>query len=198
MFLSEAEPSSLTDEEVDRLLFCIDTECVRKCDVAIVLGTVPKYAIYRADIGASLYFSGGAEKIIVTGAAVTDPNVTECEVMRRELVAKGVPRTVIIDEPRATTTVENMICSLSVMNTLGDVASIRRVAVVTEPFHMRRSLALAQAIFPRHMKVYGFTGSLREQRTAWKTDERLYRSVQNEISVLRGLIVDGVIPDMKL
>ena len=48
------------------------------------------------------------------------------------------------------------------------------------------------------MEVYGFTGSLREQRDAWKFDERLNRSVKNEISVLRGLIRDGVIADIEI
>ncbi len=198
MRLSEADPSSLTDEQIDQLLFFMDTESVRECDVAVLLGTAPKYAIHRAKVGALFYSLGGAERMIVTGAAVTDPTVTECEVMRRELVTQGVPQAAIIDEPHATTTAENMVYSLGAMSALGDVTRIRRVTVITEPFHIRRSLALAKAIFPRYMEVYGFTGSLREQRDAWKFDERLNRSVKNEISVLRGLIRDGVIADIEI
>lgn len=198
MRLSEADPSSLTDEQIDQLLFFMDTESVRECDVAVLLGTAPKYAIHRAKVGALFYSLGGAERMIVTGAAVTDPTVTECEVMRRELVTQGVPQAAIIDEPHATTTVENMVYSLGAMSALGDVTRIRRVTVITEPFHICRSLALAKAIFPQYMEVYGFTGSLREQRDAWKFDERLNRSVKNEISVLRGLIRDGVIADIEI
>lgn len=198
MLLSEVQPSSLTDEQIDQLLFYTDTESVRTCDVAVLLGTAPKYAIHRAQIGALFYSLGGAERMIVTGAAVTDPTVTECEVMRRELVAQGVPQAAIIDEPHATTTVENMVYSLGAMSTFCDVTRIRRVTVITEPFHICRSLALSKAIFPRYMEVYGFTGSLREQRDAWKFDERLNRSVKNEISVLRGLIRDGVIADIEI
>ncbi len=198
MFLSETEPSLLTDGQINRLLFDIDPECVRKCDIAILQGTAPKYAMQRAEIAASFYFLGGAKKIIVTGAAVTDPTVTECEAMRRELVAKGVSQTAIVDEPHATTTVENMVYSLGVMSTLCDVTHIHRVTIITEPFHIRRSLVLAKVLLLRYMEVFGFTGSLRDQRDAWKNNERLYRSVKNEISVLRGLICDGVISDIAL
>lgn len=196
MYLSETDPSMLTEEEIDRLLFLPEAEQLHESDYAILLGTAPKYAPERAKIAAGYYFGGGTKRVIATGAAVSDPTVTEAEVMRRALLALGVPADAVIDEPHATTTVGNMICSLSVMNELGDVTKIKRITVITEPFHIRRSVALAKVLLPGYVEVYGYTAYTAAQREAWRTDDRLNQCVRNEISVLTGLVRDGVIPDI--
>ena len=196
MYLSNCDLTSLTDDQIDAILFNTDAEQINRSDYAVLLGTEPQYALARARIAASFYFAGGTGKIIATGAAVSDPTVTECKILRRELLALGVPSDDIIDEPNAKTTVGNMICSLGVMNVVGDITKIKRVTVITEPFHICRSVALAKAFFPRYFEIYGFTSHTQEQRERWKTDERLGRCVKNEIHLLNGFIRGGVIEDI--
>lgn len=195
MKLSQIKDFQMTPDGIDRVLFGRRYETPADCDAVLLLGTAPAYAAKRAEIAASLWHKASVGIIVATGGAVSDKTVRECEVMRRALMACGVPETAILEEPDAFDTVGNMICSMAALYRRGRVAGIRRVTIVTEPFHMRRSLLLAQSLLPRYLTVAGYTEGTEEQRAAWKTDDRLAGCVAGEMRWLcefaaRGLIAD--------
>lgn len=176
---------------VDKVLFSENYEKAMKSDFAIVCGTAPEYAKIRAKIAASFYKKGGTEKIIVSGAAVSDKSVTECSVLRDELIKLGVPSEAIIDEPRAYDTIQNMTCSLTEICKRTDIMQVESITVITEPFHIKRALCLAKILLPQFIKVYGYTEGVAEQRKAWESDERLKNCVENEIKILTQLAEKG-------
>ena len=188
----------LTTARIDGILFSEEFEKPIKSDYAIVLGTVPEYAACRADIAASFYKKGGTRKLVVSGAAVTDKSVTECAVMRAELLDRGVPVEAVIEEPRAYDTIQNMTCSLTEICKRDDIMDVERITVITEPFHMKRALCLAKLLLPRFIKVYGYTEGVKQQREAWKTDERLNNCVRGEIAILKQLSRKNRIEDIDL
>lgn len=198
MFLSQINPNELTREMIDEILFSKPYDRIVKSDYAILLGTDPKHALVRAEIAASFFRKGGTQKIVASGAAVSDKSITESAFLHRELVKLGVPEEAVVEEPCANDTIQNMIFSLTEMCKLEDITKINCVTVITEPFHMRRSLCLANAFLSRFIKVYGYTEGTLRQREEWKRDERLNQCVYNEIAILRQLITNGRIDDILL
>lgn len=185
-------------EKIDKILFSDNYGKAIKSDYAIVCGTAPEYAFIRAEIAASFYKKSGTEKIIVSGAAVSDKSVTECAFLKNELIALGVPAEAIIEEPRAYDTIQNMTCSLTEICKRTDIMQVESIAVITEPFHIKRALSLAKILLPEFIKVYGYTEGVDRQREEWKTDERLNKCVKNEIEILKQLAEKGRIKDLGL
>lgn len=198
MQLSQARFDDMTDEQLDALLFDESHEVLRQADYAILLGTEPTYALRRAEIAASCYAKGGAPHIIATGAAVHDVTETESAVMRRRLLELGVPADAVTEEPDARDTIGNMVCSLGVLYARGNLSEVKRVTIITEPFHLRRSIALAKLFLPSYIQISGYTEGTAKQRLARHGNERLARCVRTEVEILSSLARMGWIEDMTL
>ena len=198
MFLSECDYEDLTHEQIDKLLFSADLEKPVKSDYAILLGTAPEFAVVRARIAAEYFHAGGADRIVTTGGAVNDKTVTESAVMRAKLEQLGVPSDCIIDEPTAQDTVQNMTCSVTEICRRCNIYEVGTVAIISEPFHMRRALCLADMFLPRFIKAVGYTRDIAAQRDGWKTDDRLARCVRTEVDLLKYYISRKVIADIRI
>jgi len=81
--------------------------------------------------------------VIVTGGDRVGP--AEAPVMRDWLVAHGVDAERIVTESRARVTSENALFILPILEELG----VERLSLVTDAFHMRRSLVLLNAALRR-------------------------------------------------
>ena len=178
-------------DKVNNVLFGENEQKIVKSDYAILLGVAPEYAYLRAQIAANFYKKGGTEQIIASGAAVSDKSVTECSVLRDELIKLGVPAKAIIEEPRAYDTIQNMTCALTEICKRADIMNIKNITVITEPFHMKRALCLAKILLPSFINVHGYTEGSEQQREQWQTDERVKSCVKNEIKILAHLAVKG-------
>lgn len=192
------DAAELSRDRTDEILFPEWCDKVVKSDYAILLGTDPKYATFRAEIAASFYTKGGARTIVASGAAVSDKSIPESTFLHQELVKLGVPEEAIIEETRAYDTIQNMVFSLAEICKREDVTQVESITVITEPFHMRRALCLANVLLPKFLRIYGYTEGIVRQRETWKDDERLKKCVNNEILILRQLIAKGLIEDMRL
>ena len=195
MKLSEMALAGLTAGEIERVLFGRVYETPADCDAVLLLGTAPAYAAKRAEIAVSLWHKAKVGRIIATGGAVSDKTVRECEVMKRTLLSAGVPEEVILEEPDAYDTVGNMICSMTALYRRHLTADIRRVTIVTEPFHMRRSLLLAQSLLPRYLTIGGYTEGTEAQRAAYRHNSRLAECVAGEMRWLCAFAARGLIAD---
>lgn len=199
MFLSQLDLQkvNLQNEGINAVLFDESLGKVIKSDYAIVLGTSPEYARVRAEIAASFYEQGGTQKLIVSGAAVSS-DVTESSFLREELIKRGVPEQAIIEEPHAYDTIQNMTCSLTEICKRTDIMAVESITVISEPFHMRRALSLANILLPKFIHIYGYTEGAARQREEWKTDERLFNCVKTELRILQEFIIKGRIKDIEI
>lgn len=178
-------------DKIDAILFSDNYAKAVKSDYAILCGTAPEYAKIRAEIAASFYKKGGTGQIIASGAAVSDKSVTECSVLKSELIKLGVPEEAVIEEPHAYDTIQNMTCSLTEICRRTDITEVRSITVLTEPFHMKRALCLAKMLLPGFIEIHGYTEGAARQREQWKTDERLLNCVRTETEILKQLAEKG-------
>ena len=96
----------------------------------------------RAATAAALFRAGFAREIIFSGASQDPDSVSSAELMARDAVALGVPRTAIILEEDARTTEDNarLVRALMEANRFGSAL------LVTSGYHQRRAaLAFARA-----------------------------------------------------
>ncbi|MCX7920796.1 MAG: YdcF family protein [Clostridia bacterium] len=116
-----------------------------KADVIIVLGCQvwgksPSWSLeYRLQKALELYQGKYANHIIVSGGQGKDEAAPEASVMKNWLVSRGVPGNFIIEEGKSTNTFENLSFSKNIM----DKNSLKTAIIVSNDFHIFRSLRIA-------------------------------------------------------
>lgn len=128
-----------------------------KADVLIVLGAgirgdLPSVVLRnRLDRALDCYEQNPDLLIIVSGGMGEGESSTEASVMKKWLVAAGVPADSIIEEGKSQSTEENFIFSFDIINRLfnGSGAAAEsnpRVAFVTTRFHVFRASRIAKKL----------------------------------------------------
>ena len=107
---------------------------LKKADALIVLGGEPSA---RPLLAAKLFKEGVAYKVFVTGIGDADRN-------RQILLASGVPRDVIVLEPKASSTYTNA----RLLKPMLEAYNVHTALIVTSPFHTRRALATFRKVIP--------------------------------------------------
>ena len=132
----------------------VNSEDVPKCDAVIILGAMVRgdtpSAILKArlDKGCELYFSGAADRIIMSGDhGRTDYD--EVNAMKAYAVSKGVPEEHIFTDHAGFDTYDSMYRAR-------DIFLCEKVIVVTQAFHINRAVFLGNAL---GLETYGVTCS---------------------------------------
>ncbi len=191
----------LSIEQKNAIVYGNMQQCAEKVDVAIVLGTAPPKSRYRAIACAELYEKGLVKSIIVSGAPTNEVDgkvMSEAAYMRAVLIQNGVEESVIYMDEQALTTVENMICSAHVLHRNISFYNTDSVCIVSSACHMRRSLELAKAFFPKRLKIYGYSTSVNgEGKDEWYKSADGIKDVDWEIRCLKKLIRTNIIDDIE-
>ncbi|WP_242427704.1 YdcF family protein [Streptomyces sp. Root431] len=143
----------------------------RPCSVIVGLGS---HDLGVADVAAGLYLRGLAPVVVFTGATsrTTMERMPrgEAEHYRERAVELGVPEGVVLVEPRARHTGENIRFSRELLAQRGvDVAS---VLLVSKPYEERRAYATARRLWPEvevvcasaPMTLAAYVDSIRDAR----------------------------------
>ena len=101
-------------------------------------GTLSQYLQARVDAAAQLYFAGAAPVILVSGDHMAD-NYDEPNAMKAALVAYGISPDVIFTDHAGFNTYDTMYRAK-------EIFCVERPLVVTQEFHMSRSLYIANAL----------------------------------------------------
>jgi uncharacterized SAM-binding protein YcdF (DUF218 family) len=126
----------------------------RQSAAAIVLGASQwngePSPVFRARLNHAmdLYRRGLVGKIILTGGTAEGDTISEAEAGRRYLVAQNLPNEVLLLDEQSTTTWENLQNAAEIARNNG----INSVLLVSDPFHMLRSLKMARDL---HLVAYG-------------------------------------------
>lgn len=97
--------------------------------------------------------------IILSGGDVYErSNVSGADVMKHALNVMGCPAQIIL-EGKSRTTDENLEYSAEIIKKLG----IKNVILITNNFHMERSMDLAEKYIPKYVKVYAYPSSGRDK-----------------------------------
>lgn len=193
--------SNLDDAQITDIVYSFPTDDASQGDVALLLGSKPKYWKKRASAAAKLYLDGRVKYIVPSGGVEWEyqgETLTEAVGMARILKGMGVPDDAIVLENEARTTVENMICgALQIMRKNPKVGP-QKVFIVTSPWHMRRSLALAKSYLPRYMQIAPYASNCPEgSREHWHETEEIAERVKIEVSLLKRFVDQGLIEDIE-
>lgn len=202
MFLSElkyADIEELTVEQKTNIVFR-KAACPRvQYDAVLLLGTEPNGAKRRAAMAASFFKRFEADFVIASGGVRHEcdgEELSEADIMCSVLTAQGVPESVIVPENQARSTMENLLFGTIELGRRKTMECIGRVAVVTEPFHLRRAVLLARTFMPRYFKIHGYTEGFGAQSQNWQNDGALCKCVDTEIRCLKKMIENHNIADI--
>jgi len=198
MFVSELTDNDLSEDLINRLLFEKIEDTGEKGDVILVLGSI-KASKYRVPVAVNAYRNKRAGKILLSGGALRDfpdGKCLEAEHMYKEALKLGVPEEDVILEKESQNTVENILCSMVVLQRTFYLDRIKKIILVTAEYHMRRSLAIARYLLPDHIKVIPCPAKDdNTNRDNWmKTPEGIKRA-QNETLNLMTYVRNEVFPD---
>lgn len=123
---------------------------IEKLDYVIVLGAglsgykVGKTLQARLDEAIKYYNLNKDTNIIVSGGLGKDAVTTEADAMKKYLIIQGVDESKIIEEDKATTTLENLVFSKDILEKRND--EDEKVLIVTSDFHLPRAMIIGDIL----------------------------------------------------
>jgi len=199
--ISRDQLSSLTAEQIDRIVFDEREESLEKGLAAILLGGNPLVMAERARAAAELYQRDVVPYIIPTGGVRWDTdrgNMSEAEYMSLLLVESGVPESAILLENEATTTRENMLCASLLMEKRMHPRGKYRLYIVSSPAHVKRSLVFARMYLPRSAAISGFSDITSPGNPGvWTQDEFQSSRIWRELVEIKKTVDCGDMEDIE-
>lgn len=199
--VSQIDENNLTDDIVDKLLFTNIEDDGALVDCIIVLGSI-KASKYRVPVAVREYQKGRANKLLLCGGSVrnfAEGSMQEAEHMYHAAIAMGVCEEDIILEKRSTNTVENVLGALMELQTSFWLNKINRVLLVTTTYHMRRSLAIARYLFPKHIEIIPCPADDNNtKRDNWTNSEEGRARAISEVKNIISCVEQGVFPDFEI
>ena len=197
MWVSELSLNPLTDEAIDRLLFEGLEDRGEAGECILVLGS-NKAVQYRMPVAVEAYHAGRAPKLLLSGGAGDANSQPEAEKMLAYALSHGVPADAVLLEKTSQNTVENMLCSLLVLQRSLWLNRVHDVLLTTTAFHMRRSLQLARYLFPAHIAIHPLPAQDQStRRDNWMHSEKGRSRAVAEAQNLIRCVENGLIPDFE-
>ena len=146
----------------------IDTP-LKPADLLFVFGT-------REDVGRRveecfrLWREGFFRWAIVSGGVTAGSELSECEIIKSAMVARGIPADKILEENCATNTGENVIFSLPIIDAAIGLTNIRSVICLGNSWTARRYPMTLQRHWPEVEKMLVTVDNFDTPRSLWHTN----------------------------
>ena len=117
-------------------------------DAAIVLGAgsangkLSGVFVERINHGMYLYNKGVVPRIILTGGFGEGQQISDSQAAKDFAVSKGIPADKILIEEESTITFENLLQAQLLM----EAHDMKSALIVSDPFHMKRAMAIASVL----------------------------------------------------
>ncbi|MGB8001411.1 MAG: YdcF family protein [Anaerobacillus sp.] len=195
MKLSELNPDDLSTEQITAVIFDGTVDDNKPGDCIFVFGAKTIHRVIKA---AKLYHDKRAPKILVSGSAARwgEKEETEGIWMKNRLMELGVPEQDILLELEAANTTENVIASLMVLQRSIGLNEIKRLLIVSSPYHMKRCHITLTTYMPDWIS-YSLCPDDREsgQRNNWWKNGRETARVMKELHSIRSYVRKGILTD---
>ena len=145
-------------------------------DLLFVFGTREDEAL-RAATACRLWREGLFRWSIVCGGVTQGSQLSECTIIKAEMVAGGIPADKILEEHRATNTGENVIFSLPIIDAALGLKNIRSVICLGNSWTGRRYAMTLQRHWPDVEKMLLTVDGFATPRALWHTDPEFRRRV---------------------
>jgi uncharacterized SAM-binding protein YcdF (DUF218 family) len=170
-------PTSAEIVEINRR-HLIDTP-LEPADLLFVFGTRNGVA-RRVDEAFRLWREGFFRWAIVSGGMTPGSHQSECEIIKAEMVGRGIPADRILKEHRAMNTGENVIFSLPIIDAALGLSNIRSVICLGNTWTARRYPMTLHRHWPEVAKMLVTVDSFATPRALWHTDPEFSRRVLRE------------------
>ncbi len=119
--------------------------------------------------------------------------------MYHAVLELGVAEENIILETSSQNTIENMLFALIELQRAFWLNNVHKVLLVTTAYHMRRSLAIARYLFPKHMTVVPCPANdSHTKRDNWMNSPTGIERAKGEAMNIIRYVINGVIPDFEI
>jgi uncharacterized SAM-binding protein YcdF (DUF218 family) len=171
----------------------IDTP-LKRADLLFVFGTRVD-ELLRAEAACRLWRDGYFAHAVVSGGVTPGGDETECAIIKRAMVAGGIPSDRILEEHRATNTGENVMFSLPVIEAALGLANIDSVICLGNSWTARRYPMTLHRHWPEVEKMLVTVDSFATSRARWHTDPEFRRRVLAEWDKIEPYKAKGFIAD---
>ena len=170
-------PSAAEIAEINRR-HLVDTP-LQPADLLFLFGS-RKDAARRVDEACRLWREGFFRWAIVSGGMTPGSHLSECAIIKAEMVARGIPADFILEEHRAMNTGENVIFSLPVIDAALGLKNIRSVICLGNTWTARRYPMTLHRHWPEVTKMLVTVDSFATPRALWHTDPEFSRRMLRE------------------
>jgi uncharacterized SAM-binding protein YcdF (DUF218 family) len=152
----------------------------------------------RVDAAFRLWREGFFRWSIVSGGVTPGSNLSECEIIKGAMVARGIPGEFILEEHRSTNTGENVIFSLPIIDAALGLKNIRSVICLGNTWTARRYPMTLHRHWPEVEKMLITVDSFATPRSLWHTDPVFRRRILSEWDKIEPYKAKGFIAEWPL
>ena len=167
---------------------------LKPADLLFVFGT-REDVDRRVDEAYWLWRAGAFRWSIVSGGVTPGAPLSECEIIKDAMVARGIPSERILEEHRAMNTGENVIFSLPVIDGALGLANIRSVICLGNTWTGRRYPMTLHRHWPEVEKMLVTVDSFDTPLALWHTDPEFRRRILCEWDKIEPYKASGFIAE---
>jgi uncharacterized SAM-binding protein YcdF (DUF218 family) len=155
------------------------TTPLKPADLLFVFGT-REDVDRRVDEAHRLWREGYFRWSIVSGGMTPGSQLSECEIIKSAMVARGIPSERILEEHRATNTGENVVFSIPVIEAALGLSNIRSVICLGNTWTARRYPMTLHRHWPEVEKMLVTVDSFDTPLALWHTNPEFRRRILSE------------------
>ncbi len=180
MLLSKFDEDNLSITDVNNILFSIPRDDLKNGDCIWVFCS--RLSIdERLEVAVKLFKDNRAPFILFSGGKGKKGVVAEAKVMKEKAISLGIPEEAILTEEESYNTTENVLCSMLVLERKFLLQNIKRLIVVSSPFHIQRLSLTISRYMPRWIDYsFCYDEDSPTSRKNWLNDPIIKKRVEKE------------------
>ena len=167
---------------------------IKPADLLFVFGTREDVS-RRVDEAVRLWREGYFRWSIVSGGMTPGSQLSECEIIKSAMVARGIPSERILEEHRAMNTGDNVILSLPVIDAALGLSNIRSVICLGNTWTARRYPMTLHRHWPEVEKMLVTVDSFDTPLALWHTNAEFRRRILSEWDKIDPYMAKGFIAE---
>ena len=180
MLLSNFDEDNLSIDDINNILFTIPEDDLKNGDCIWVFCS--RLSIdERLEVAVKLFKDNRAPFILFSGGKGKKGVVAEAKVMKEKAISLGIPEEAILTEEESYNTTENVLCSMLVLERKFLLQNIKRLIVVSSPFHIQRISLTISRYMPRWIDYsFCYDEDSPTSRKNWLNDPIIKKRVEKE------------------
>ena len=190
MLISEISLNMLNREQITNLLYGKNMELDNGDVIGDCIFVFGGTYMERTEKAVELFNNGRAPYILFTGGdKYGQHSFSEAVMLRNKALELGVPENRTIIESESNNTLENIICSLLILERKFGLHKIKRLLLVSSPSHMRRCILMCRTFMPPWIELIWCSDnrSVGKRDNWWKDPEWERRVMEETFKVVNGV-----------